>query len=73
MTKHTMEIGWKIRPTKETQIKIVNLRYEDYKEQLKDLKANKSKYDYKTYRYMYVRLYTAIADQKRIYKRLEEN
>lgn len=62
-----------IRPKKQTQIKIYNLKIEDYKKQIENLKRNKSKYEYSHYRYLYLRLYSTIADlKKRLLKKMGE-
>ena len=56
--------------TKETQAKTKLLIVEDYKQQLAELKQNKSNYDYKEYRYKYILLHNAIKYNENEYKKL---
>lgn len=67
--KNTAKIN--ITPTKKTMIKIYNLKIEDLQKQLEKLKKHKNKYDYKYYRYFYMRLYNTIADTKRALKKIQ--
>ena len=56
--------------TTETQAKTKLLIIEDYKQQLEQLKQNKSNYAYKEYRYKYVLLHNAIKWNEKQYKKL---
>ena len=58
--------------TNETQAKTKLLVIEDYKQQLEQLKQNKSSYAYKEYRYKYQLLYNAIKYNEKQYKKLIE-
>ena len=54
----------------ETLAKTKLLVIEDYKQQLAELKQNKSNYAYKEYRYKYQLLYNAIKYNEKEYKKL---
>lgn len=56
--------------TNKTQAKTKLLVIEDYKQQLEQLKQNKSSYEYKEYRYKYILLVNAIKYNEKQYKKL---
>lgn len=56
----------------ETKKAIYELKIQDLKEQLENLKSNKKEYNYEDYRYKYVRLHTSLKEHTKTLDKLNK-